>query len=103
MPADPEDAPSHTGVAGENSSFPSPSSSTDVPAGLNTDTDASANQGPLSPRIPHYYDHVIIIAVLDLSTALLLFPLDLFSVSLDLFPAPVNHDNNERRAKESMM
>jgi hypothetical protein len=58
MPADPEEASSHTGVAGEISSFPSPSSSTDVPAGLNTDTDASANQGPLPPRLPQRYNHV---------------------------------------------
>jgi hypothetical protein len=60
MPADPEEAPSHTGVAGENSSFPSPSSSTDVPAGLNTDTNASANQGPLPPRLPHFMSNVTI-------------------------------------------
>jgi hypothetical protein len=59
MPADPEEVPSHTGVAGESSSFPSPSSSTDVPAGLNTDTDASANQGPLPPRLPQIWDHVM--------------------------------------------
>jgi hypothetical protein len=61
MPADSEEAPSHAGVAAESSSFPSPSSSTDVPAGLNTDTDASANQGPLPPRIPQKVSHVIIL------------------------------------------
>jgi hypothetical protein len=54
MPADSEEAPSHTGVAAESSSFPSPSSSTDVPAGPNTDTDASANQGPFPPKNPTY-------------------------------------------------
>jgi hypothetical protein len=59
MPADPEEAPSHTGVAGKNSSFPSPSSSTDVPAGLNTDTDALANQGPLPPRLPQNPHHAL--------------------------------------------
>jgi hypothetical protein len=64
MPADPEEAPSYTGVAGESSSFPSPSFSTDVPAGLNTDTDALANQGQLPSR-PHDYIHVIILVWLS--------------------------------------
>ena len=60
MPAEPKDAPMNTGVAGRESAFPSPSSSTSDSATPGTDANDPTNQGQLPSRPSQLVNHVTV-------------------------------------------